>query len=60
MASQRPARRLGSKTLSQALENFVVPLVAKSYSVISVRALWNARKKDEELAKCLVAMKKGN
>ena len=58
MASQRPTRRLGSKTLSQALENFIVPVVAKAYSVISVRALWNAKKNDEELAKCHLAAKR--
>ncbi len=56
MASQRPAIRLGSKTLSQALENFIVRVVAKAYSVISVRALY-AKNNDEELAKCLVAAK---
>ncbi len=57
MASQRPATRLGSKTLSQALENFIVRVVAKRYSVVSVRALWNAKNNDEELAKCLVVAK---
>ena len=58
MAAQRPARRLGSKTLSQALQNFVVPVVAKSYSVMSIRVLWDAKKKDEQLAECLIAMKR--
>ncbi len=30
----------------------------EGYSVISVRALWNAKKNDEELAKCLFAAKR--
>ena len=58
MDVQRPARRLGSKTISQALEKFIVPLIASICSVISFRVLWNTLGRDETMAENLIAVKR--
>ncbi len=58
MDVQRPARRIGSKTISQALEKFIVPLIASICSVISFRVLWNTLGRDETMAENLIAVKR--
>ena len=58
MTEVRPARRLTSNCLRQALRAFIVPPICKSFQVISIRALWDAKKRDEELAEDLIAVKR--
>ncbi len=54
----QPARRMGSKTISQALEKLIVPLIASICSVISFRVLWNTLGRDEGMAENLIAVKR--
>ena len=58
MPGFRPSRRLTSKTIYNALRAFVVPVITKNYSVVCLRALWDAQKNDETLAEQMIPVKR--
>ena len=58
MTEVRPARHLTSNCLRQAIRAFSVPPMCKSFQVISIQTLWDAKKRDEELAEDLTAVKR--
>ncbi len=58
MASSRPVRRLTSRTIKQALGAFIIPLITQRYDVISVRALWDAKPRDDRVAEEMNAVKR--
>ena len=58
MPGFRPSRRLSSKTIHNALRAFVVPVISKNYSVVCLRALWDAQKNDETLAEQMIPVKR--
>ena len=57
MGENRPVQRLSLKTLTQALQAFVVLEVTRSHLVVSIRALWSTRPCDEMVTENLIPVK---
>ena len=46
----KPRRTIRSSTIKSALKNFLVPCIASSYRVFSLRALWEVNAEDNHIA----------